>query len=82
VFVFDIVGPGGLTPLPEPTSTAIWGLLGLGCVAYGGRRHRRKATQAAQKPLARACISPASRANSSRLFCYATGFKPARPGSF
>jgi len=34
----------GPNVVPEPTSIAIWSLLGLGCAGYGARRRRRNRT--------------------------------------
>jgi hypothetical protein len=41
IFVFDIVGPGGLQPVPEPASMLAWGLLtGVGLAGYRLRRRK------------------------------------------
>ena len=42
VFVFDIVGPGGLA-VPEPASLAVWSLLGVAGCGWAARRWRKKA---------------------------------------
>jgi len=42
IFVFDIIGPGGLAPVPEPASLALWSILGLTGGIGAWRRRKAK----------------------------------------
>ena len=42
IFVFEIVGPGGTTPIPEPASCVVWGIIaGITGLVFVRRRRRR-----------------------------------------